>query len=271
MAKRPSAPVAVLTGASTGLGLALARKFAAAGHGLLLVARDEADLKAAAAAIGKETGADVAIHVVAADLASAEGCRRVERALSRHGLHARYLVNNAAIGLSGPFADHDSDDLMRLVDLNMRGLTALTRALLPGMIARGSGGVLNIASMGGFGPGPWQAVYFASKAYVISLSEALAHEVRGTGVHVSVSAPGPFASQFHNRMGSQNDFYIRFLGMQYLEKVARITYAKFMRGQTIIVPGIVHLICSLFVRAAPHVVLTPFTAWLLARREGGRA
>jgi hypothetical protein len=266
MAERETVPVAVITGASEGLGLALAKEFARARHALLLVARTRTALETAAQNIAQAM--DVKVHIQSADLSTIEGCESVERALDEYGLHAEFLVNNAGIGLSGPFVENESDDLMRLADLNMRALTDLTHRVLPGMIARGSGGVLNVASLGGFLPGPYQAAYYASKAYVISLSEALSHEVAGTNVRVSVLAPGPIRTRFHRRMGAQNDNYIRFMGLMSVEQVAQSAYVNFMRGRKVIVPGAVNMVSALFLRILPHTLLVPFAAWLLRRREG---
>lgn len=266
MAERESVPVALVTGASEGLGLALAKEFARADHSLLLVARTKSSLAAAAADIARATGVDVHIH--SADLSTKQGCESVERALAKNRLHAEFLVNNAGIGLSGPFVENGGDDLMRLADLNMRALTDLTRRLLPGMIARGSGGVLNVASLGGFLPGPYQAAYYASKAYVISLSEALAQEVAGSKVRVCVLASGPVQTRFHERMGAQRDNYLRFQGVMSVDQVAKSAYVNFMRGRKVIIPGAANMVSALFLRILPHTLLVPFAAWLLRRREG---
>jgi len=266
MAEPETVPVAVVTGASEGLGLALAIEFARARHSLLLVARTSSSLAAAAEDIRQATGVDVHIH--RADLSTVEGCESVDLVLAEYGLHAKFLINNAGIGLSGPFVENGSDDLMRLVELNMRALTDLTRRLLPGMITRGEGGVLNVASLGGYLPGPYQAAYYASKAYVISLSEALAQEVAGSKVRVCVLAPGPVKTRFHERMGAQNDHYIRFMGLMSAEQVAQSAYVNFMRGRKVIIPGAANMMSALFLRILPHTLLVPFAAWLLRRREG---
>ncbi|MFQ5625343.1 MAG: SDR family NAD(P)-dependent oxidoreductase [Methyloligellaceae bacterium] len=265
MAEPESVPVTVVTGASEGLGLALAHEFARARHGVLLVARAKAALDEAAVEIRDESGVRVDVH--AADLSTREGCESVEAALEKNGLHAEYLVNNAAIGLSGPFAEHEPDELMRLVDLNVTALSYLTRRLLPGMIARDSGGVLNVASLAGFMPGPYQAAYYASKAYVMSLSEAVAQEVAGTKLRVSVIAPGPLATRFHERMGSETAYYIRFQGVMNVEQVARIAYAHFMRGRQVIVPGLINMLSAACLRVLPHMLVVPFASWLLRPRE----
>lgn len=265
MAEPVTAPVTVITGASEGLGLALAREFARAGHGLLLVARGGAALAAAADDIRNASGVSVAVHI--ADLSTREGCESVVAALEKNGLHGEYLVNNAALGLSGPFAEHEADEVTRLVDLNVRALSELTWRLLPGMIARDRGGVMNVASLAGFMPGPFQSAYYASKAYVLSLSEALAQEVSETNVRVCVVAPGPLATRFHERMGAQNDYYLRFQGVMGVEQVARSAYAGLMRGRRVIVPGVINWVSAQFLRLAPHMLVVPFAAWLLRRRE----
>lgn len=268
MAEGGTAPVALITGASEGLGLALAHEFARAGHTPLLVARTRPALERAKKNIARENGVEAYIH--AADLATPAGCKSVAAALDEYGLHVEYLVNNAAIGLSGPFVEHGNDDLMRLVDLNMRAVTDLTHAALPGMMSRRSGGVLNIASLGGYLPGPFQAAYYASKAYVISLSEALAHEAAGSDVRVSAFVPGPLKTRFHERMQAQNDYYLRFMGVMSPEQAAKCAYRNFMRRKRVIVPGLVNAISAQALRVLPHALLTPFTAWLLRRRESAR-
>jgi len=200
---------------------------------------------------------------VGADLATPEGCASVERAVVEKGLAGDYLVNNAGFGMCGDFAQSDRGRLAALTDLNVRALTDLSRRFLPGMIARRRGGLLNVASLAGFMPGPYQAAYYASKAYVLSLTEALAEETRGTGVRVAVLAPGPVKTDFHTRMGGESAAYIRFQGLMRAETVARIGYANFMCGQRVIVPGMINVASAAALRVAPHTILTPFAARLL--------
>lgn len=258
-------PVTIVTGATEGLGLALAREFARGGHALLLVARTASALEQAAGEIAG--GFPVPVHTHAADLASTEGCASVEAALRANGLYANYLVNNAGWGHCGPFAEADAGTLTGLVDLNVRAATDLTRRFLPGMIARNAGGVLNVASLGAFLPGPHQAAYYASKAYILSLTEALAEELRGTNVRMAALAPGPLQTGFHERMGGHASLYLRFQGVMDAEAVAGIGYANFMCGQTVIIPGLINMATALATRLLPHAVLTPFTALLLKRRH----
>ena len=180
-------PMAVVTGGSEGIGYALARRFAATGRAVMLIARRPEPLERAAAAIR----ADFKVEAVALplDVTAPDAIAAIDRALAEHGAYADVLVNSAGIGLAGPFHAHAPEDVMRLVDLNVRALTALTRHYLTGMRARGRGGILNLASLGGFTPGPYQAAYYASKAYVISLTEAIAAETdRGGRAHLRAGA-----------------------------------------------------------------------------------
>lgn len=261
-------PVTVITGGTKGIGLALAREFAAAGHDLLLVARTETDLKAVSQELCDAFS--ITVHAVIADLSSPDGCRTVADAIAQNGLYAHYLVNNAGYGLAGPFAEIDGEHTLNLLDLNVRALTDLTRRLLPGMIERGAGGVLNVASLGGLSPGPYSAIYYASKAYVVSLSESLAQELRGTGVRSAVLAPGPVATEFHARQGTDTAYYIKFLGILRPEEVARFAFKAFRRGQTLIIPGWTNMVNAVFMRLIPHFILVPFTAWLLKPRAGAK-
>jgi short-subunit dehydrogenase len=175
----------LITGGSGGIGLALAHVCARHGHDLVLVARS-ADLLEAAQAELRE-GAHVDVEVLACDL-SLPGA--VERVAERHpGIDV--LVNNAGFGMFGPLADADAGQLLEMLRVNVEALTHLTRLYLPSMVERGSGRIMNLASMAAFQPGPNMAAYYATKAYVLSLSEGLRQELRGTGVSVTTLAPGP--------------------------------------------------------------------------------
>lgn len=257
-------PYVVITGASEGIGRALATRFAEDGHALLLVARSAAPLEVAAGELRGRFKSKVEICPV--DLATAAGCARVEAQLVELGGFADILVNNAGIGLSGQFYGQSREDIARLCDLNMRSLTDLMRRFLPGMCVRGRGGILNVASFGGLIPGPHQAVYYASKAYVISLTEAVRFEARGEGVRIAVLLPGPVATKFHAKMGADASYY-RLLGAHSAETIARSGYAGFMWGRTLIVPGFLLPFGWLGAKVIPHVLLLPLIGWLLKRRE----
>jgi short-subunit dehydrogenase len=258
-------PVVVVTGGSQGIGLALARQFARARQDLLLIARQPEPLEDAAAAIRAECKVEVA--TLALDITAPDAIARIEAALARHGGHADVLVNSAGMGLAGPFLEHSEEQVNQLVDLNVRALTALTRHFLAGMRTRGRGGILNLASLGGYAPGPYQAAYYASKAYVISLSEALAAETAGEGVRVCALAPGPVATSFHQRMRGESGLYLQLVPVSTPESVARAGYLGFTLGWRVTVPGLISPLLTLVLRVMPHRIVIPIVGWLLKPRE----
>jgi uncharacterized protein len=257
--------VVLITGASEGIGSSLAREFAAAGHDLALVARSADKLEESAEALRAEHG--VQVDCFAIDLAIHGHCDRLAEDLEARGLRVDVLVNNAAIGLSGPFVEHASADVLRLADLNMRALSELMHRYLPQMLARGDGGVLNVASLGGALPGPYQAAYYASKAYVISLSEAVAHEIGGRGTRLSVVVPGPVATRFHQSMGAESALYTKVLGCMDPDVVARAAYQGYRCRKVMITPGILTTFNYFAVRILPHTLTTPLMGVLLKKRR----
>jgi len=262
---RPLAPAAVITGATQGIGRALADQFAKGGHTLLLVARTEAMLAKTAAELA--SAHNVAVHHVACDLSTQEGCDRVTHALDQHGLYAESLVNNAAIMTAGFFQDQDPEDLLRSVDLNVRAVVDLTRRFLPDMLARGRGGVLNVASVEGFMPVPYQATYAATKAFMISFSRALAYEVMGTGVRVCVVTPGPIETQMHAKAGAENSRYVLYLPLMSPEAMAEAAYRRFMRGNWVIIEGWMNRLIAFGVRFLPGIMLIPAVGWFFRVRD----
>ena len=257
-------PVCIITGGSEGIGRHLANEFAARGHALLLVARHGPALEAAAAELRQSYR--VAVYTAAIDLALPEPDIALATVLDAHALYAEILVNNAGIGAGGAFAQQDPETLSRLSKLNVEALTALTRTFLPPMLRRGRGGILNLASLGGLVPGPYQAAYYASKAYVLSLTEALAFENAGRGVLISAAAPGSVETRFHQRMGANSAFYRQLPGAISPARAARIIVSGFMGRRTLIVPGILPSLSAFAVRPVPFAVLAPFIGWLLKRR-----
>lgn len=257
-------PVVVVTGASEGIGLALARRFAKARCDVLLVARRLDPLELAAAGIRADFKVDA--QVLPLDVTAPDAIETIEAALARSGAYADVLVNSAGMGIAGPFVEQDAKVIDQLVELNVRALTSLTRHFLAGMRARGRGGVLNVASLGGYAPGPYQAAYYASKAYVISLSEALAAETAGEGVRVSALAPGPVDTAFHRRMRGESAYYLRVLPVSTPESVARFGYMGFSLGWRLIVPGLISPVLALATRVVPHRITIPILAWLLKPR-----
>ncbi|MGH6866304.1 MAG: SDR family NAD(P)-dependent oxidoreductase [Methyloceanibacter sp.] len=261
----PPAPAAVITGATQGIGRALADEFAKGGHSLLLVARDAKLLARTTAEIGAAHGVEV--KMVSADLATTQGCDAVEDALRRFGLYPEILVNNAAMMIAGFFQDQDSDKLRQLTDINVRAVVDLTRRFLPGMLARGCGGVLNVASVEGFMPVPYQATYAATKAFIISWSRALAYETMGTGVRISVVAPGPIETHMHAKAGAENSRYFQFLPVMTAEEMARVAYLRFKRGKWIILSGWFNWLVALGVRFVPGILLIPAVGWFFRVRD----
>jgi short-subunit dehydrogenase len=260
-------PMTVVTGASEGIGYALARRFARGGHDLLLIARRADPLQAAASRISAECA--VLAVPLPLDVTSGQAIGAIEAALVRHGAYADVLINSAGIGLSGRFLEQDPDALVRLIDLNVRATTVLTRHFLAGMRVRGRGGVLNLASLGGFAPGPYQAVYYASKAYVLSFSEAVAAETAGEGVRVTALAPGPVATGFHARMHAERAWYRMLIPASSAQGVARVGYLGFALGLRVVVPGLAGPVLALALRILPHRLLIPIIGWLL--RPGGES
>ncbi len=261
-------PVVLVTGGSTGIGLALARRFAQAGHAVALVGRDEGRLTEAATGIAREFG--VPAVPLAQDIQAAGAPASLAQRLAQDGAYIDVLVNSAGIGLSGAFAVDDVDKLDALIATNIAALTRLTRHVLPGMLARGRGGILSLSSLGAYTPGPYQAAYYASKSYVLALSEAIAHETSGRGVRVCAVAPGPVNTRFHAEMQAEGTPYRLLLPPMSPQAVARSAYRGFCLGRRVVVPGPIAPLLMLGARALPHPLLVPITG-LLLRRPGGPA
>jgi len=257
-------PFTVVTGGSQGIGFALARRFGRAGHDLLLVARRAQPLEDAASRIRAEAHVDVA--TLAIDVSAADAIPAVEAALAARGAYADVLINSAGIGFAGHFGEQSPEALLQLVDVNVRALTALTRHFLAGMRVRGRGGILNLASLGAYVPGPNQAAYYASKAYVLSLSEAVAAETAGEGVRICALAPGPVDTGFHARMGAENAIYRTIVPPSSPAWVAQAGYIGFVLGWRVTIPGLINPFLALALRVMPHRLLIPIVAILLQPR-----
>ena len=259
-------PAIVVTGGSRGLGLALARAFARAGSDIVLIARNATTLTGAAQALMQATPG-TPVHTLALDAAGPTAARDIEGFLASNGLFLDVLINNAGSGLGGPFVSHAQTDIDALVSLNVAALTRLTRHALPGMLARGRGGILNVSSLGGLVPGPNQAAYYASKAYVISLSEAIASEVSGRGVRVCVLAPGPIETSFHENMEAGGALYRTLLPSLRPERVADAAYQGYRLGRRVVIPGFINIALTLGARVMPHALLVPLIGVLLDPRK----
>jgi uncharacterized protein len=258
-------PAVLITGGSAGIGLALALQFAH--HSklrVILVARRSGALSVAAEVVRQHCG--TAALTLALDVTSPAAIAEIEQLLAANRLHLEVLVNNAGIGLAGRFDAHTCAQIDDVIALNIAALTRTTRHFLPDMVARGSGGILNIASLGGMTPGPFQAVYYASKAYVISLTQALAAECRGQNVRIAVIVPGPVETGFHARMGAESAYYRRFFLAPTADFVGRVAYRGFRWGRTTIIPGAGWTALGLVMKFAPHTVVVPVVHWLLRPR-----
>ena len=190
----PTPNTVLITGASAGLGAEFAKAFAKRGDNLVLVARRADRLEALATALRAEQG--ITATVVSTDLTESGAVARLMVELQDDGIEITHLTNNAGFGLRGAFGELDGPSQARMIDLNCRVLVELCHAVLPGMTRAGSGGILNVASTASFQPGPWMAVYYATKAFVLSFSEALHHELRDQGISVSALCPGPTRTEF---------------------------------------------------------------------------
>jgi short-subunit dehydrogenase len=226
-------PVTLITGASTGIGAALAHVFAANRHEVVLVARREQLLSALADEIAA-TGAPRPI-VLRADVARIDASRRIAEALAAAGVEPDVVVNNAGFGLVGAAAGLDRSEQLAMIDLNVRALTDLSLAFTESL-ERHRGGILNVASVASFLPGPGMAVYYASKAYVLSFSEALHHEMAPKGVRVTALCPGPVPTEFQARAGDKAGKYPRAL-VRTAARVAADGYRGLAEGRRVVVPG----------------------------------
>jgi short-subunit dehydrogenase len=259
-------PVAIITGASAGIGAELARVFAVNGHQTLLVARRQDRLNALSDEVAG--AGHPKPHVLAMDLANPDAAARIGDVLSSLGLEAEYVVNNAGFGLVGRASELDRDEQLAMIDLNARALTGLSLAFIESLERR-RGGILNVASVAGFLPGPGSAVYYAGKAFVLSLSEALHHELRPRGVRVTCLCPGPVATEFQARAGIAGNDTPSWPLVVSARAVAEAGYRGLMRGKRVVVPGWANkLVAALVPRLVPRPILL---AQLDARQRKRRA
>jgi len=249
--------VTVITGASGGIGEELAYSAAKAGRKVVLVARSADKMKAVADKI-VSLGAP-APEIVALDLGDPKSGEMLQAALKEKNLKVFELINNAGYGLAGAVEKLDAADQMGIVDLNMRALTDLTLRFLPEII-ESKGGVLNVASTAAFQPGPNMAVYYASKAYVLSLSEAIWYELKGRA-RVTCLCPGPVPTGFSDRANRGRKLRLMNLSMTSADFVASRGWERFQRGQRVVVPGVLNEISAMFAPLTPK----PLVLWLASR------
>ncbi len=248
---------ALITGASSGLGMEYAKLFAADKRDVVLVARRRDRLHALANELTGKRG--IKAYVIAEDLVDPAAPQRIVEEVKRDGLQIDYLVNNAGFGATGLFAQTDPARELAMVQVNITALVALTRAFLPEMIQRKQGRVLNIGSTAGFQPGPFMAVYYASKAFVNSFTEALWYELRGTGVSATVSCPGATATEFSAVAGNDRTRLFK-LGAMNAAEVAQQGYQAMLEGKPLVIHGLKNRILAGSVRISPRPIVRAISA-----------
>jgi hypothetical protein len=255
---------ALVTGASSGIGRELAAVLAREGYALVLVARRTEPMRALAEQLQQAHGTPSV--VVGADLGSPEGVSTVMREVTARQLEIDVLVNNAGFGMAGSFETLSAEQQLGMIDLNVRALTALTRELVPGMVARRRGYVLNVASTAGFQPGPLMSVYYATKAYVLSFSTALHEELRGRDVRVTALCPGFTETEFAARAAEHQRprLFSGPLGSSDARHVAEVGYRALVRGKAVVVPGFSNRVGAWLVPFTPLALKLRITRYLNA-------
>lgn len=242
----------LITGASSGLGMELAKLFAADGSDLVLVARREERLQELAEELKSEN--DIEVHVLPKDLSKKSAPKEIFSHLKKEKIQIDVVVNNAGFGNKGHIADLGIDLQLDMIQVNLVALTHLTRLFIPGIIERGYGGILNVGSLAGFQPGPNLAVYFATKAYVLSFTEALAEEISNPNIKISCLAPGPVKTEFGEKSDLEDSLLFKVSLME-MEPVVKAGYAGFRRGQTVVIPGFKQQIVPFLNRFTPRLLV----------------
>jgi short-subunit dehydrogenase len=242
---------ALVTGASSGIGAAFARALRSRGERLILVARRRDRLEA----LAHELGGEAHVLVVPLDLKQPDSAERLKQVVESQGLAVDLLVNNAGLGHTGPFVDERPEVIRAMLDVNVRAVVELCHAFLPAMRQRGRGAVINVASNAAFQPVPFLTVYAATKAFVLSLSEGLSEELRGSGVRVQVLCPGTTATEFFEVAGAGEHLLARRLPLMSAEDVVRVSLAGLDRGRVRVVAGWPNRILAFATeRLSPHAV-----------------
>jgi len=254
----------LITGASGGIGYELAKLFARDRHNLILVARSADKL----AQVAHELQAhSITVKTVALDLTQPPAAKFLFDQLQRENIAVDILINNAGFGTYGEFAQMPEEEILGQINLNVTALTELTRLFLPAMVQRRSGRIMNVASTAGFQPGPYLAVYYATKAYVISFSEAIANELRHSSVTVTCFCPGATHTGFAARSGTEKSRIFRILGGMSAERVALDGYRAVMEGRTLAISGLHNWAIAQSTRFAPRKMVTAVSRWVAEKTE----
>jgi len=249
----------LITGASSGIGKALAENFAKDGYDVVLAARSVKKMEEHASDLQKRFG--VIAVALSADLESPQGAAQLHAAIKKRGLTLGALANNAGYGIFGEFKDSLLDENLSMMQLNMNAVVALTRLFLPDLLLT-KGKILNTASTASFQPGPYMAVYYATKAFVLSFSEALACELEGTGVTVTALCPGPTASGFQEKAAMHASGLVRNKKLPSSEQVAAAGYRAMRRGRRVYIYGFTNRLMALSVRFTPRTMVTRVVKWV---------
>jgi short-subunit dehydrogenase len=256
---------ALITGASTGIGYELAKLFARDKYHLVLVARSGPKLALVAGELRQQHG--VTVKTIPLDLGLPQASQNLFEETQRAGIHVDVLVNNAGYGQSGQFVDIPPEEDYGQIQLNVTALTLLTKLYLGPMLVRRAGKIMNVASTAAFQPGPLMAVYYATKAYVLSFSEAIADELRNSGVSVTCFCPGATLTEFQKRAQTENSRLFKQLAPMDARTVAKDGYRALMAGKTVAISGFKNWLVAESVRFAPRKLVTAISRWVAEKVE----
>ena len=264
MATQKLRTTALITGGSTGIGLDLAREFALHGHDLVIVARNRDRLDQAAGSLEGKYG--VKVTAIPSDLSVDGSAQRLYDAVIAEGVQVDYLVNNAGFGLGGEFADTDLERELDMIQLNVSAVVHMTKLFMQPMLKRKKGRIMNVGSTAGFQPGPLMSIYYATKAFVLSFSEAIAEELRDSGVTVTCLCPGPTDTEFAHVAGIRETRLFTQMGVKGSAAVAKFGYRAMMNGDRVAIPGVRNRMLVQVERAAPRRLVTTIVRKIQEKR-----
>jgi hypothetical protein len=256
---------ALITGASSGIGSEFARLFAEKKHNVILVARSGDKL--AGLANGIKNKFNIESSVIVKDLANPSSPKEIFNEISGKNIQIDFLINNAGFGGTGRFSETDLDYELNMMQVNMNALVVLTKLFLPAMVKRKSGKILNVASTAAFAPGPLMAIYYATKAFVLSFSEALASEIKSDGITVTALCPGPTKTGFQEQASVGGTRLIKYQSLHDPKYVSEKGYKAMMKGKAVVVPGFQNKLLIQSIRFTPRIIVRAITRWLQENRK----